>query len=156
MRKISFSNVLFAPQKCRRIRNIHSSTFSVFNQGICETVTKDATNDDSLFCRKMVDERTRQISEKSAEKVRQESERMESKKLSSEKVCQKERERQEKAETCKHSRIEAMRDRRTQHEEMENSYERAAQQQESQRLVRVHKTLPVKEMEIIRGIETRK
>lgn len=92
----------------------------------------------------MVDERTRQISEKSAEKARQESERMDSKKQSSEKICQKERERQEKAETWKHSRIEAMRERRTQHEEMENSYERAAQEQESQRLVRVDQTLPGK------------
>jgi len=108
------------------------------NFGICQTLTKDATSDDSLFCRKMVDERTRQISEKSAEKARQESERMDSKKQSSEKICQKERERQEKAETWKHSRIEAMRERRTQHDEMENSYERAAQEQESQRLVRVH------------------
>lgn len=90
-----------------------------------------------FFCRKMVDERTRQISEKSAEKARQESERMDSKKQSSERICQKERERQEKAETWKHSRIEAMRERRTQHQEMENSYERAAQEQESQRLVRV-------------------
>lgn len=96
-------------------------------------------------CRKMVDERTRQISEKTAEKVRQESERMDSKKQSSEKICQKERERQEKAETWKHSRIEAMRERRTQYEEMENSYERAAQEQESQRLVRVLKSLLVKE-----------
>lgn len=102
-------------------------------------------------CRKMVDERTRQIFEKTAEKVRQESERMDSKKQSSEKICQKERERQEKAETWKHSRIEAMRERRTQYEEMENSYERAAQEQESQRLVRVLKSLPVKEIEIPRG-----
>lgn len=94
----------------------------------------------------MVDERTRQISEKSAEKARQESERLDSKKQSSERICQKERERQEKAETWKHSRIEAMRERRTQHQEMENSYERAAQEQESQRLVRVHQTLPVKEI----------
>jgi len=109
------------------------NVFSI-NFGICQTVTKDATSDDSLFRRKMVDERTRQISDKSAEKARQESDRMDSKKQSSEKICQKERERQEKAETWKHSRIEAMRERRTQHEEMENSYERAAQEQESQRL----------------------
>ena len=131
------------------------NVFSI-NFGICQTVTKDATSDDSLFRRKMVDERTRQISDKSAEKARQESDRMDSKKQSSEKICQKERERQEKAETWKHSRIEAMRERRTQHEEMENSYERAAQEQESQRLVRVHQTLPGKEMEIPRADATSK
>ena len=88
----------------------------------------------------MVGERTRQISEKSAEKARQESERMEGKRQTSEKICQKERERQEKAETWKHSRIEAMRERRTHHEEMENSYERAAHEHESQRLVRVKRS----------------
>lgn len=90
-----------------------------------------------FYCRKKVDERTRQISEQSAEKARQESQRMEHKKQSTEKVCKKEQERQEKAETWKYSRIEAMKERRTQHEEMENSYERAAQEQESQRLVSV-------------------
>ena len=86
-------------------------------------------------CRKMVDDRNRQLVEQSAEKTRQESDRMEGKRQATEKVCQKERERQEKAETWKHSRIETMKERRTQHEEMENSYERAAQEYESQRLV---------------------
>lgn len=107
---------------------------------MCERVTATVTSNDSLTvtlcCRKMVDERTRQISEKSAERARQEGERMESKRQTSEKICQKERERQEKAEIWKHSRIEAMRERRTQHEEMENSYERAAKEHESQRIVR--------------------
>ena len=112
-----------------------------FRECNLELPTETATNyfslTDLLSCRRtMVDERTRQISEKSAEKARQESERMESKKQTSQKICQKERERQEKAETWKHSRIEAMRERRTQHEEMEDSYERAAQEHESQRLVR--------------------
>lgn len=90
-----------------------------------------------FHCRKKVDERTRQISEQSAEKARQESQRMEHKRQSTERVCKKEQERQEKADTWKQSRIEAMKERRTQHEEMENSYERAAQEQESQRLVSV-------------------
>ena len=133
-----YSHLSSATKRLFLIRSIYTPTFSVFNPGICGTVTKNATFDDSLSCRKMVDERTRQISEKSAEKARQESDRMDSKRQSSEKICQKERERQEKAETWKHSRIEAMRERRTQHQEMENSYERAAQEQESQRLVRVH------------------
>ena len=104
----------------------------------------------------MVDERTRQISEKSAERVRQESERMESKRQTSEKICQKERKRQEKAETWKHSRIEAMKERRTQHEEMENSYERAAQEHESQRLVRDDKTLGLKRSKMSLGNVTGK
>lgn len=86
-------------------------------------------------CRKIVDDRNRQLVELSAEKTRQQSDRMEGKRQATEKVCQKERERQEKAETWKHSRIEAMKERRTQHEQMENSYERAAQEYESQRLV---------------------
>lgn len=88
-----------------------------------------------FFCRKMVDERHRQLTEQSAERARQESERMESKRQATENVCKKEQERQEKAETWKHSRIEAIKERRIQHEEMENSYERAAQEHESQRLV---------------------
>ncbi|KAJ7333601.1 hypothetical protein OS493_017143 [Desmophyllum pertusum] len=86
------------------------------------------------YHRKMVGERTRQISEQSAEKARQDGERMESKRQSSDKICEKERARQDKADTWKHSRIEAMKERRTQHDEMENSYERAAQEHESQRL----------------------
>jgi len=86
------------------------------------------------YHRKMVDERNRQLVEQSAEKARQEGDRMESKRQASEKVCKKERDRQEKAETWKHSRIEAMKERRAQHEEMVNSYERAAQDNESQRL----------------------
>ena len=94
-----------------------------------------------LFFRKMVDERNRQLVEHSAEKVRREGERMESKRQSSEKVCQKERDRQEKAETWKHERIEAMKERKTQHQEMENSYERAAQEHGSQRLVSDQETL---------------
>lgn len=120
------------------IRNIFMPNFSAFiNPEFGKHLQKIQQVTTDFFCRKMVDERTRQISEKSAEKARQESERMDSKKQSSERICQKERERQEKAETWKHSRIEAMRERRTQHQEMENSYERAAQEQESQRLVRV-------------------
>ena len=84
----------------------------------------------------MVDERHRQLTEQSAEKARQESERMESKRQATENVCKKEQERQEKAETWKYSRVEAIKERRIKHEEMENSYERAAQEHESQRLVR--------------------
>lgn len=86
------------------------------------------------FHRKMVDERNRQVVEQAAEKARQQSERAKSKRQASEKICKKERDRQEKAETWKHSRMEAMKERRAQHDEMENSYERAAQDHESQRL----------------------
>ena len=96
----------------------------------------------------MVDERHRQLVEHSAEKARREGERMESKRQSSERVCQKERDRQEKAETWKHGRIEAMKERRTQHQEMENSYERAAQEQESQRLVSDQETAPQRRSEL--------
>ena len=96
----------------------------------------------------MVDERHRQLVEHSAEKARREGERMESKRQSSERVCQKERDRQEKAETWKHGRIEAMKERRTQHQEMENSYERAAQEQKSQRLVSDQETAPQRRSEL--------
>ena len=93
----------------------------------------------------MVDERNRQVVELSAEKARQQSERAESKRQTSEKICKKERDRQETAETWKHSRIEAMKERRAQHDDMENSYERAAQEHESQRLVR-NENIPQKQI----------
>ena len=90
-----------------------------------------------LLFRRSTEERNRKIAEQSAEKAKQSSDRAEFKKKESEKVCRKERERQEKAEEWKYARVEAMKTRREQHEEMDKSYEKAAQEYQSNKEVSV-------------------
>ena len=81
--------------------------------------------------------RNAQIAEQSATKAKQEASRMEFKKQASEKVCRKENDRQEKVENWKHARIGAMKERRAKHEEMEQGYEKAAQEYKANREVSV-------------------
>ena len=79
---------------------------------------------------------------------------MEFKKQASEKVCRKENDRQEKAENWKHARIDAMKERRAKHEEMEQGYEKAAQEYKANREVSVD-SRPTSAVRVERRVETR-
>ena len=70
-----------------------------------------------------------------AEKTKQSSDRVEFRRKQAESICQKEKDRQDKAEEWKHSRVEALKTRRVQHEEVERSFEKAAQEQQANREV---------------------
>ena len=97
----------------------------------------------NFHTRRVVEERNSCIAEQSAMKARQEADRLDFKKQTAKSVCQKERERQEKAENWKHARINAMKERQLKHDEMENSYEEAAQEYKASREVRESYTPPL-------------